>query len=72
MLFTAFASLLGMFAFNKLPMWYHPLMKKERFLKCSDDRLVIHIEAADPKFDPAATRALLEKSGGTHVDLVEE
>jgi hypothetical protein len=71
-LFTAFAALLGMIAFNKLPMWYHPLMKKERFLKVSDDRFVIHIESADPKFDPSATRALLEKSGGTRVDLVEE
>jgi hypothetical protein len=69
---TSFAALLGMFAFNKLPMWYHPLMKKERFLKVSDDRFIIHIEARDPKFDPAATRSLLEKSGGTRVDLVEE
>lgn len=69
---TAFTALLGMMAFNRLPRPHHPLLKKERFLRVSDDRLVICIEAADPKFDPAATRQLLEKVGGTHIDLVEE
>jgi hypothetical protein len=71
-LFTALTTLLGMMAFNKLPMWHHPLMKKERFLRVSDDRFVICVEANDPKFDPAATRALLEKAGATGIDLVEE
>jgi hypothetical protein len=71
-LLTAFASLLGMLAFNGLPMWYHPLLKKERFLRVSDDRFVICIEARDPKFDPRRTRDLLESAGGTRVDLVEE
>ncbi|MBL8763116.1 MAG: DUF3341 domain-containing protein [Phycisphaerae bacterium] len=71
-LFTAFTALLGMLAFNKLPMWHHPLMKKERFLKVSDDRFVIAIEAADPKFDPQKTRDLLAAAGGKHIELVEE
>ena len=71
-LFTAFTTLLGMLAFNKLPMWHHPLMKKERFLRVSDDRFIICIESKDPKFDPASTRALLEKAGATGIDLVEE
>ena len=70
-LFTAFVTLIGMLAFNKLPMWHHPLLRKERFLRVSDDRFVIAIEARDPKFDPAGTRKLLEQAGGTHVDLVE-
>ncbi len=71
-LFTAFCSLLGMLAFNKLPMWYHPLMKKERFLRVSDDRLVICIETSDPKFNIDSVRNLLENAGGRHIDLVEE
>ena len=71
-LFTAFAALLGMFAFNALPMWYHPLLKKERFLRVSDDRFVICVEANDPKFDPDGTRALLERVGGKNFDFVEE
>ncbi len=71
-IFTSFTALLGMLAFNKLPMWYHPLMKKERFLKASDDRFIICIESRDPKFDPAGTRKLLENAGGFNVDLVED
>ncbi len=71
-LFTAFCALLGMFAFNRLPMWYHPLLKKERFLRVSDDRLVICVEAKDPKFNPQQTRDLLESVGGKHIELVEE
>lgn len=69
---TAFSALLGMFAFNKLPMWYHPLMKKQRFLRVSDDRFVICIETSDPKFDPSGTRTFLSKIGGKQVELVED
>jgi hypothetical protein len=71
-IFTSFTALLSMFAFNRLPMWYHPLLKKERFLRTSDDRFVICVEARDPKFDPEGTRKLLEQAGGRNVDLVED
>lgn len=71
-IFTAFTALLGMLAFNRLPMHYHPLLKKERFLRVSDDRFIIAIEARDPKFDPKQTRQLLEAAKGSNVDLVEE
>jgi hypothetical protein len=71
-LFSAFTALIAMLALNGLPRWNHPLLAKERFLKVSDDRFVICIEAGDPKFDPQRTRALLEKAGGKHIDLVEE
>lgn len=71
-LFTAFTAILSMLAFNALPMWYHPLMKKDRFLRVSDDRFVICVESKDPNFDPAATRKLLESAKGYNVDLVED
>jgi hypothetical protein len=71
-LFAAFACLFGMLMMNGLPQWYQPLLKKERFLKTSDDRFVICVEAIDPKFDQEATRQLLQDAGGTHIDLVEE
>ena len=70
-LLSAFGALLGMFALNKLPMWYHPLMKKDRFLRVSDDRFCIAIEATDDQFDPDQTRAFLEELGGQHIDMVE-
>lgn len=71
-IFTAFSALLTMFAFNRLPMWYHPLLKKDRFLRVSDDRFVICIETTDPNFDPKKTRELLEHAKGYNVDLVED
>lgn len=71
-LLSAFAALIAMLALNGLPRWNHPLLKKDRFLKVSDDRFVICIEATDPKFEPRQTRDLLSRAGGTHIDLVEE
>ncbi len=71
-LFAAFTSILGMMAFNGLPRWYHPLLKKERFLSSSDHRFFVSIEAQDPKFDPDKTRALLEQAGAKSIELVEE
>lgn len=71
-LFSAFTAIIGMLFFNRLPQWYHPLLKKDRFLRVSDDRFMICIEAGDSNFDPDRTRALLEDAGGKHIDLVEE
>jgi len=69
---TAFSALIGMLAFNTLPRYYHPLLKKERFLRASDDRFFICIEAGDPKFDPNGLRSLFQNAGATYIDLVEE
>src|SRR5665213_362127 len=63
-LFTAFATISGMFLLNKLPMHYHPVMKAPQFVRAMDDRFYIVIEANDPKFNPAQTRALLAQIGG--------
>src|SRR5688572_31966413 len=58
-LFTAFATIFGMFFLNKLPMHYHPVMKAPQFVRALDDRFYIVIECNDPKFNAAATRSLL-------------
>ncbi|MEM1071555.1 MAG: DUF3341 domain-containing protein [Planctomycetota bacterium] len=71
-LFTAFAAIFGMLAFNGLPRHHHPLFNSERFLSVSDDAFFISVQAKDPLFDPDATRAMLEEAGATHVELVEE
>lgn len=71
-LLAAFGAVLGMLALNGLPRWYHPLLKKERFLRVGDDRFCIAIESADPGFDESETRVLLENLGGRHVELVED
>jgi len=69
---TAFAALMGMFMLNGLPRLSHPLLKLDRFLASSDDRFFIYIESGDKAFDPDKTRALLEQSGATHIELVED
>ncbi len=71
-LFTAFATIIGMFLVNGLPMHYHPVQKAPQFIRALDDRFLIVIESADPKFDAKATRALLEKAGGKDIAELEE
>lgn len=69
---AAFAAILSMLMMNGLPRWNHPLFKHDRFLRVSDDRFFICIEAEDPKFDPANVRDVLQSTGATHIELVEE
>jgi len=71
-LFAAFSALLGMLGINKLPQWHHSLFNSERFTRVTDDRFFIAIESADPKFDIARTRALLEETGAINVEEVED
>ena len=70
-LFTGFATVLGMFFLNGLAKLYHPILKFDRIHRATSDRFFIVIEAVDPRFDAAATRALLEKLGGKDVAELE-
>lgn len=70
-LHCAFATLIGMLALNGLPRWHHPIFNSERFLRSSDDRFFIAIDAADAKFEPNSVRTLLQSAGSGHVELVE-
>ena len=71
-LFTAFATIFGMFFLNKLPMHYHPVLKAPQFVRALDDRFYIVIESNDPKFNATETRALLERVGGKDIVEIEE
>lgn len=71
-LFTAFATIAGMFILNKLPMHYHPVQKAPQFVRALDDRFYIVIESNDPKFNATATRDLLAKIGGQDIAELEE
>ena len=70
-LFTAFATIIGMFILNGLPMHYHPVLKYEHIRRGMDDQFFIVIEARDPRFNAAFTRALLENAGGTNITEIE-
>jgi Protein of unknown function (DUF3341) len=70
-LFTAFATIGGMFFLNRLPMHYHPVLKYDKIHRGMDDQFFIVIDSRDPKFNPTATKALLEKIGGQAVTELE-
>jgi hypothetical protein len=70
-LFTAFATIGGMFFLNGLPMHYHPVLKYEHIRRGMDDQFFIVIEARDPRFNLANTKALLEKAGGKNISELE-
>jgi hypothetical protein len=71
-LFTAFATIIGMFVINGLPMHYHPVQKAPKLTRLLDDRFHIVVEAADPKFNAATTREFLAKIGGQDIAELEE
>lgn len=70
-LVAALSAVLGMLAWNRLPQPYHPVFNVERFALASRNRFFLCIEAADPRFDPADTRAFLEELGARGVYEVE-
>src|SRR4051812_40988254 len=70
-LFTAFATIIGMFVVNGLPMHYHPVLKSPKIKRGLDDQFLIVIEARDPRFNLANTKALLEKAGGKEISELE-
>lgn len=65
-------ALVGMLALNRLPEPYHPVFNAPDFDRASQDRFFMCIEAADPKFDQAATRAFIETLKPLKVTEVEE
>lgn len=71
-LFTAFATIIGMFVLNKLPRHHHPVMTAPQYVRALDDRFYIVIEANDPKFNAAQTREFLAKIGGKDIAEVED
>jgi hypothetical protein len=70
-LFTAFATIGGMFFLNGLPMHYHPVLKYDKIKRGMDDLFFIVIESRDPRFNLANTKALLEKTGGQDIKELE-
>src|SRR5688572_30345363 len=67
-LFSGLTALAAMLVLNNLPLPSHPLDTVKRFARSTNDRFFLLIEAADPKFDDQATRALID---GTHPHAVE-
>ena len=71
MLFSAFASFLGMWAINGLPRLYHPSFNYSQAHRASDDLFILVVEANDPKFDAQRTAEHLRSVGAGDVEVVE-
>jgi Alternative complex III, ActD subunit len=71
-LFSAFGAVFGMLHLNRLPRHEHLVFESDRFRAASDDKFFISIEFADPKFDLERTRALLDRTRATNLELLEE
>ena len=61
---ATFAAVLGMLAWNGLPMPYHPVFNVDRFKLASSDRFFLGVGSPDPLFDVEETRKLLEGLDG--------
>jgi len=71
-LFSVFATFFGLWALCGLPQLFHPAFSNKAFAKVTDDKFFILVEADDPKFDLSKTKTLLEQTGATFVEEVED
>ena len=59
-LFAGISAVLGMLAFNGLPMPYHPVFNVPRFAFASKDRFFLIVFSSDKKYSAVDTRRFLE------------
>ncbi len=62
----------SMLALNGFPRPHHPVFNAPAFLRASRDRFFLCVEAEDPRFDPAGTRAQLEATEAVAVHEVPQ
>lgn len=69
-LLAAISTVVGMLAFNQLPMLFHPLFGSAAFERVTDDGFFISIESWDPKFNATEAERLLKSVGAKRVELI--
>ncbi len=70
-LLSSFGAVFGMFGLNRLPQHHDVLFYSDRFAAFSNDKFFISVDAADPKFDLAKTRLLLERTKPEVIEVIE-
>jgi mono/diheme cytochrome c family protein len=71
-LLSAFGAFFGMLALNKLPRFFSPLFRSERFADVTTDGFFLFVEAGDAKYAEAETEAFLTSVGATGVEAINE
>ena len=69
---AAVSGVIGLFAMSGLPQPYHPVFNVPAFDRASRDRFFLVIEATDPKYDAAETKAFLAGTSPASVAEVPE
>jgi len=69
---SAFATFLGMWGLNKLPMFSNPLHRISRFKRATNDKFFLMVESADEKFDRSATEAKMNSWGAVAIEEVHQ
>ena len=65
---SAFATFLGMWFLNRLPMLANPLHRVSRFKRATNDKFFLMIETKDPKFDRNQTESQLNQWGAVAIE----
>lgn len=71
-LFSAFTTVFGMFALNKLPQHYHPLFTIDSFSRATSAGFFLMIENRSDRFDVEHVKKDLEYAGGFNIEQVVE
>ena len=70
-LFSAFATVFGMFKLCCLPQHHYSLSKSQRFCTATSHGFFLGIESEDNQFDVTKTSALLTKIGGKGIEVID-
>ena len=71
-LFSCLTAFFGLWGLCRLPALYHPAYRSKEFEAVTDDKFFIMIETKDPKFDMEKTKKLLQDSGASLVEELEQ
>ena len=69
---SAFATFLGMWGLNRLPMFSNPLHRISRFKRATNDKFFLVINADDAKFDRSSTEAKMTEWGAVAIEEVHQ
>jgi len=69
-LLSAFGAVLGMLFLNGLPKYYHPIFNYDRYGRSTDDRFLLVVESADPRFDVEEVMRVMQEVGAVNTEVV--